>query len=210
MVMKTKRQPGRRPGADARREELLQAAERLLAATGCARVEDIVREADAAKGTFYLYFRTLDDLLDAVRTRIFADFDELHPFDPPGDAIDWMPRLEALAVAFVRESVRLGALHDAVFHGDFAARRPIPVEIHPVTRLAAILAAGMRRQAFRAVQPSATARLLFAAMHEAADAVRDGQREDEMLRALRDVLRRVLAPPATSPGGARQRRGVVR
>lgn len=199
MVMKTDRTSGRRPGVEARREALLRAAERLLEANGAARVEDIVREAGVAKGTFYLYFPAFDDLLDVIRTRIFSAFDAAHPFEPPQRVGEWLPHLEALAVAFVHESVRLGALHDAVFHSDFAARRPIPDEIHPVNRLAAILAAGVAKRAFREVDVVPTARLLFAAMHETADAVRDGAEEAGMLSALRGLLRAVLSRRAWSP-----------
>ena len=66
--------PRRRLQPDERREELLKAAESLLRRGGTVRVEDVVAEARAAKGTFYVYFATWDDLLMAVRARIFAAF----------------------------------------------------------------------------------------------------------------------------------------
>ena len=58
----------RRLSPEARKLEIIEAAERLLQARGeHVRVEDVVREAGVAKGTFFLYFPTWDDLLEAIR-----------------------------------------------------------------------------------------------------------------------------------------------
>ena len=53
---------------DARRRELVDAAARVFAEKGIASasVDDIVRAAGVAKGTFYLYFATKDEVIDAV------------------------------------------------------------------------------------------------------------------------------------------------
>ncbi len=183
-----------------RREEILRAAERLIAKNGAAvRVEDIVSAAGAAKGTFYLYFPSFDDLLEALRTRVFEAFDAGHPFSPPQTRDAWLHNLECLALAFVETVIDMRALHGALFHSDFAARRPVASEIHPVNRLAAIIREGVAAGGFRKVNPLPTARLLFAAIHETADAVCDGASARAAKAALKDVLRSVLAPRDVTP-----------
>lgn len=184
----------------ARRQEIIEAAERLLRAHGAeVRVEDVVREAGAAKGTFYVYFATWDDLLVTVRERIFAAFDEANPMpaDPDGST-DWPRLLEALATAFVDATVELGGLHEALFHSDFAQRRPIPADHHPVARLTFLLKAGRDASVFEDVDPQPTARLLFAVIHETADAVAAGEDRERALMAMRWILRRTLAPGRAS------------
>ena len=55
-----------------RREDLVDAALRAFAANGVGgtSVDDIVRSAGAAKGTFYLYFASRDDVVTAVAERL--------------------------------------------------------------------------------------------------------------------------------------------
>ena len=62
----------RRSRPDTRREELVDAAQALFAAHGVAAtsVDDIVQAAGAAKGTFYLYFKSKDDAVTAVAERM--------------------------------------------------------------------------------------------------------------------------------------------
>ena len=61
-------QARRRRTRDVRRRELLQAAVGVFSEKGiaAASVDDIVRAAGVAKGTFYLYFATKDDAINAV------------------------------------------------------------------------------------------------------------------------------------------------
>ena len=186
----------RRLEPQARRQEIIEAAERLLKTRGSAvRVEDVVREAGAAKGTFYLYFATWDDLLETLRARIFAEFDAAHP--PPNEtdsAVDWLRWLERLADAFIDFTVAKGGLHDALFHSDFAQRRPLPPGEDAIGRLAGIIRAGQRAGTFAAAEAAPLARLLFAVIHETADAVLAGEDRDRALDIMHWVLRRTLTP----------------
>lgn len=184
----------RRLEPHARRQEIIEAAERLLIERGAEiRVEDVVREAGAAKGTFYLYFPTWDDLLDTIRQRIFEAFDRAHPMPDTVDAaVDWLALLDRLAVAFVDATVELGGMHDAIFHSDFAQRRAIPAADHPVNRLTDLIRSGERAGTLAAVDPEPTARLLFAVIHETADAVAEGQDRQRALAAMRRMLRQSL------------------
>lgn len=64
--------------AEIRRNELMAAAEALFLEKGFAAtsVDEIVRLADVAKGTFYLHFRSKDDMLIALRQRFIDRFCE--------------------------------------------------------------------------------------------------------------------------------------
>ena len=184
----------RRLPPEARRLEIVEAAERLLRARGSAvRVEDVVREAGVAKGTFFLYFPAWDDLLDTVRARLFDAFDAAYPLPCEREGpVDWPALVDAQARAFIDFTAELGGIHEAVFHSDFAQRRPRGDSA--IARLTAIIRAGQEADAFGPVDPEPTARLLFAAIHEAADAVAAGAEREPMLAALGRVLQRSLAP----------------
>src|SRR5437879_12308364 len=82
----------RRLQPEARKLEIIEAAERLLQAHGSrVRVEDVVREAGVAKGTFFLYFPSWDDLLETVRDRLVAAFDTAYPLPAEvAGPVDWL------------------------------------------------------------------------------------------------------------------------
>lgn len=195
----------RRLQPQARRQEIVEAAERLLRAQGSAvRVEDVVREAGAAKGTFYLYFPTWDDLLELLRQRIIAAFQQAHPMPVESKEVgDWPMTLENFAVAFVDATIAMGGLHDAIFHGDFPQRRPMSGDVHPVGRLAALIRAGQENAAFADVDPDPVARLLFAVIHETVDAILAGEDRERALAAMGWVLRRTLARELAGEGDAK-------
>lgn len=188
------RPPRRRLHPEARKLEIVEAAERLLQAHGSAvRVEDVVREAGVAKGTFFLYFPTWDDLLEAIRARLVSGFDAAHPLPTEVEgAVDWPSLLEEQAAAFIDYTISRRSVGEAVFHSDFAQRRPLAD--NAVLRLTAVIRAGQEAEAFGPVDPEPTARLLFAVIHEAADAVADGADRAAILAALHSLLRRTLAP----------------
>ena len=62
-----------------RRKELMDIAERLFSERGYEQttVSDIVKAAKVAQGTFYYYFRTKDDMLDAIIHRYMDELEEL-------------------------------------------------------------------------------------------------------------------------------------
>lgn len=186
--------PRRRLHPEARKLEIVEAAERLLQANGGrARVEDVVREAGVAKGTFFLYFPTWDDLLEAIRDRLVSAFDAAYPLPTEVDGpIDWPALVEAQACAFIEFTLTRRGVGEAVFHSDFAERRPLAD--HAIHRLAAVIRAGQEAEAFGPVEPESTGRLLYAVIHEAADAVAAGGDRAAIEASLRHVLRRTLAP----------------
>jgi AcrR family transcriptional regulator len=185
--------PRRRLAPHARKLEIVEAAERLMLAHGDqVRVEDVVREAGVAKGTFFLYFPTWDDLLSTIRDRLVAEFDALHPMPSADGPVDWRGLLETQAIAFIDFTLARQGFGAAIFHTDFAERRPFAD--NAVVRLAGVIRAGQAAKAFGSVNPEPTARLLFAVIHEAADAIAAGDDREAMLEALRQLMRRSLAP----------------
>src|SRR4051812_4218852 len=155
----------------ARKLEIVEAAERLLQAQGSqVRVEDVVREAGVAKGTFFLYFPTWDDLLETIRQRLVSAFDTAHPLPTEVEGpVDWPAVVDAQAAAYIDFAAARMGIGEALFHSDFAERRPLAH--NGIARLAAVIRAGQEAEAFGAVDPEPTARLIFAAIDEAAHAV---------------------------------------
>jgi AcrR family transcriptional regulator len=60
---------------EVRRKELIETAEELFRTKGCEEtsVSDIVRKVGVAQGTFYYYFESKDDILDAVLDHYLRD-----------------------------------------------------------------------------------------------------------------------------------------
>ena len=160
-------------------------------------MEDVVREADTAKGTFYLSFPTWDDLLEAIRGRIVVAFDAAHPLQIEAcTQADWPQLLEWLAVAFVDAIVGMGGLHVVLWHTDFVQRWPMPPASNPINRLTAVIRAGQEAGAFARIDAALAGRLLFAVIHETADALVGGEDRECALAAMNWILRRALEQEA--------------
>jgi Bacterial regulatory proteins, tetR family len=71
----TLRRPRIKP-AQIRREKLMDAAQALFLGKGfeAASVDEVVRAADVAKGTFYFYFKTKHDVLQGLRARFIEEW----------------------------------------------------------------------------------------------------------------------------------------
>src|SRR5262245_41176972 len=107
-------EPRRRLHPDERRRELLDAAVEVLRdqGPGGARVEDFTSAAGTAKGNFYRYFPSIDDLLVAVRDHLldqyFAAAVERRAADPTRDP--WAV-IEDETRRFLDYQAELGPLH---------------------------------------------------------------------------------------------------
>jgi AcrR family transcriptional regulator len=165
--------PGRRTRtkpAAVRREELLDAAERLFLAHGvnATSVDEIVAAAEVAKGTFYLYFAAKEQVLAALRKRYVSAFrDTLATAIERRRRGDWPGRLNAWVAAAVKDQLDRSALHDVVFHSDRAGDRDDDNPI--VDQLAELLRGGMEAGAWAVADERLTAVMLFHALHGAAD-----------------------------------------
>ena len=185
----------RRLNPDERRRELLEAAVRVLRTRGptdC-RVEDVTTEARTAKGNFYRYFPTWDDLLIAVRDHLVESYgDELRQRFAARETVDWWDVLDDESERFIAFQLGLGGLHDAVFHGAASELQPTRGGVSAVSLIAALLAAGIADGAFAAVDVDSTAVLVFHVLHGAADAIAVGADRNAMREAARRMIKRTL------------------
>jgi AcrR family transcriptional regulator len=97
--------------------QLIRAARTLFAIrpVDSITVDDVTREAELAKGTFYVHFRHLDDLRAAVADELARELDDL--LQPHRTAIaDPVERIATGCAAFIRQAV-----HDPAW-GGLAAR----------------------------------------------------------------------------------------
>lgn len=173
MTIADRKRPRTKP-AEIRREELMDAAQRLFLEKGFAAtsVAEIVAAADVAKGTFYLYFQTKDDVLAALQERFVEQFCvKVDTANAEATAKDWGYRLDAWMDACVTGYLDEFALHDLVFHQFQPAKREMKQANPVVDRLAAFLVEGREAGAFRFGNARLTAVMLFNAMHSAVDDV---------------------------------------
>lgn len=188
----------RRLAPAVRRSELLDAALRLLRSRGPTklRVEDVTRAAGAAKGTFYLYFASWNDLLVAVRDRLLSSHaSEAEARLAATTGSEWWEAIESECVRFVDYVLELGDLHQAIFHGPIADR-PIDAALSAEALIARLLRAGIEAGACRPVSVGAAAPLLFSVLHTTADEIaRSGDRE-RRIESMLDLLRAWLRTPA--------------
>ncbi len=196
-----------------RRDQLLDAAERLFAKKGLAEstVADIAEEAGVAKGTFYLYFPSKDHCVVAVKKRLAdgivdrfiavlaPEFDRMAKGEDEIDVPVVTRRILAVSFRYAAENAEI---HSALFHvGDTHEVDQVSLESE-----AAIVSC--LTQAFRMMNevgaaevqhPEHTARILFAGVHWALeDVLRRDEPEklDALKEAALEMVTRVLARPA--------------
>src|SRR5687768_13258562 len=114
----------RRLPPEQRRLEVIKAAEEVLRHNASARVEDIVAAAGAAKGTFYTYFPSWDDLLEVVREReTERTLQHVSPAFGLAQTGQWTAVLPTLAEGFIKAVLAMQGLHGALFHSPFTVAR---------------------------------------------------------------------------------------
>jgi AcrR family transcriptional regulator len=189
--------------APVRREELLDAAERLFLERGVAgtSIDEVVAAAGVAKGTFYLYFASKEKILTALQERyvdsfhatLAASMARRRPDDFPG-------RLDAWVKAAVDDQLDRVALHGVVFHdahiGDRHGRSRV------IDQLAELLRSGALARAWSVADAGLTAVMLFHAMHAAVDdrvMAASNVNRRQLIAALRTFFRSAVMP-ASGPG----------
>jgi len=169
--MKLKPRPRTKP-AEVRREEIMDAAERLFLSHGVASttIDDIAAGADVAKGTVYLQFVSKQALLSALGDR-FAENQLAHikaAIAQQPDR-DWAGKLKAWAEACVSFYLDRIALHDMLFHEAISPTREGQVENIVIDHLAGLLAAGAEAEAWKIDDARFCAVFLFSGMHGIVD-----------------------------------------
>jgi AcrR family transcriptional regulator len=177
----SRRDTGVRPRTEAperRRGDLLDAARQIVLDKGVAglTVDEVTVRAEVAKGTFYLYFRSKEQLLGALQERFVDDLNarqrgELDAFA----ADDWMGRLLCWMESSIRGYLAHAGLHDALFlhtsPGDHSGHGHVadPTTNRHAAALAEILDAGTAADTFALADPHTAAILLYNTMHGTAD-----------------------------------------
>jgi len=172
---------GRSSRREVRRQELVEAAAAVFTAKGvaAASVDDIVRSAGVAKGTFYLYFATKDDAVNAVASAMVQGVTErvlAVATDPTRSPVERLLAFGAgisevgdesyereLIDVFHRPANRL--LHDRI--GDRALVRLAPV-------IAGVISDGIEAGQFRQQDPHRAATYVmacFGSLHEVVTAL---------------------------------------
>jgi AcrR family transcriptional regulator len=157
----------------------------------------VTRAAGAAKGTFYIYFPSWNDLLVAVRDHLVSTYasgvdGRLVAATPS----EWWRTMESECVRVVDFILELGDLHKAVFHGPISDR-PIDAALSAEAFIARALEAGVAAGACRPVDVDAAAPLLFSVLHTTADEIaRAGGREGR-IESMLELVRAWLRAPAS-------------
>jgi AcrR family transcriptional regulator len=160
----------------------MNAAERLFLKHGVepTTIEQITMGADVAKGTFYLYFSSKEDVLEALRERfgqkLLAGIKAAVDRERNGD---WKKKLAAWAAAGVAGYIESIRLHDILFYGSRPPTRKGLVKNAIIDHLAELLKAGIDAGAWSVEDPHFTAIFLFSGLHSAVDyAYSEGKRID--------------------------------
>lgn len=165
------RRPRTKP-AEIRREELIDAAQALFLGKGfdATSVDEIVRAADVAKGTFYFYFKTKDEVLQALRSRFVEGFcKRLEDAVATKARDDWVGQLDAWLEAGVNGYLDEFELHDLVFHEFRPSNRRMKHDNPVIAHLTDLIEGGAKVGAWSVRHPRLTAVMLFNALHGAVD-----------------------------------------
>lgn len=197
--------------AEVRLDELMAAAERLFLAQGveATTINEIVEAAQVAKGTFYHYFTSKNDMLDALGKRYTGQF--LASVEAALDccaADDWAGRLRAWIHANVDTYVKTYRTHDIVYTNHHHHNRSNQAKNAILDQLLAIIEGGRAAGVWSPEQPRVVALLIYSGVHGATDDVIAAQTGDclPFARSLSDACLRMLAVtsqdcPGTSPRG---------
>ena len=186
----------RRLRPEERKVELLEAALQVLRKLGTnARVEDVTKAAGTAKGTFYLYFPSWEELLLQVRQHIVSNYalekGERFAHEAPAG---WWSAFEEECLHFIDFLEDLGEAHNAVFHGPIEDQPPGSAS--PAERfIAGMLKTGIGLGACREVETDMAARLLFAVLHSTSDHIAQTGNRQGCLDSMLDLLRNWLRAP---------------
>lgn len=149
-----------------RREQILDAAERVLVERGlaAATMADVAEAASVAKGTVYLYFESKAELLAGLRARYFDDFAARlgePAAGPPGPGI--AARIERLVAASYDFALANHELHHVLFHQAGFAEQDTFARIR--TLLAELIEAGQADGELEVADPPLATELLLHGLH---------------------------------------------
>jgi AcrR family transcriptional regulator len=166
-----KTRPRTKPAVE-RREELMNAAQRLFLkyGVGPTTIEQITSGAAVAKGTFYLYFSSKEDVLAALRGRFGQDLAaRIKTAVAQNKEEDWKGKLSAWAEAGVAGYLDSGQLHDILFYASRPPTRKGLVKNVIIDGLVELLQGGAAAGAWSVDDPEFAAVFLFNGLHSVVD-----------------------------------------
>jgi len=170
MHVKSKLRPRTKPPAE-RREELMNAAQVLFLKHGVrpVTIDQITSSAQVAKGTFYLYFSSKEDILAALGDRFGRTLlSKIEAVIATREQDDWKGKLaiwSATAVSVYLASIRL---HD-ILYGFRPATREGLVDNVIIDHLDELLQTGLEAGAWWIDDSRFTAVFLFSGLHAVVD-----------------------------------------
>lgn len=182
---------------------MLDAAERVLVAQGlqATKVEDITAEAGVAKGTFYLYFATKEDVIRAVQRRHFqAMLDKVAEASLRLGEGDFWAVSDALIDTMIAYDLEHRNWYRNVAQGwapppsEFSNERDVIQKV-----VAAAIEHGMAAGHCHAADPGVTALLLCSAIEGSLHQICMTEAEPDaahLAAELKRFVRKVLAAPA--------------
>ncbi|OWK37655.1 TetR/AcrR family transcriptional regulator [Fimbriiglobus ruber] len=155
-----------------RRDELMTAAQRLFLEHGAGptTIEQITTAAGVAKGTFYLYFSSKEDVLTALGDRYAREhLERIRAAVDERPADDWAGKLTAWAGTSVVSYLDSIHLHDVAFYEARTPTREGLVDNIVIDHLSELLQAGVDAGAWTVADPRFTAVFLFSGCHGVVD-----------------------------------------
>jgi AcrR family transcriptional regulator len=182
----------------------MEAGERAFLENGFAptTIDDITQAAGVAKGTFYLYFASKEDLLTALRERFIEGCRKrIETLSARLPAADWLGKLDAWVEGGIRHYLDHLELHEVLYvageqsHGSMA-------QSELVVELAELIRAGNTAGAWRAESPELLSLFLFYGLHGVVDHIVASRRPDRkaVIRLSQKLVRNALGMPAQAGG----------
>ncbi|WP_200093289.1 TetR/AcrR family transcriptional regulator [Klebsiella sp. S69] len=189
--------------AEVRLDELMSAAERLFLANGveATTINEIVEQAKVAKGTFYHYFSSKNDMLASLGERYTAEFlGQLQKAVDACPANDWQGRLRTWIEASVEVYAKTYRIHDIVYtnhHHHHHHRNNQPKDAI-LEQLLKIIERGKAAGVWESDQPRIVALLIYSGVHGATDDIIATKTKDssKFARNLAEACLRMLPPVA--------------
>ncbi|HEY4739670.1 MAG TPA: TetR/AcrR family transcriptional regulator [Candidatus Acidoferrales bacterium] len=168
----SKFRPRTKPPAE-RRDEIMNAARRLFLKQGAGptTIEQITSGANVAKGTFYLYFSSKEDVLAALGERFAQELlATIKAAIAEKANEDWKGKLGVWAQAGVHGYLDSMRLHDIIFYGSRPRTREGRVDNIIIDHLCGLLQGGVDAGAWSVDDARFTAVFLFSGLHGVVDA----------------------------------------
>jgi AcrR family transcriptional regulator len=191
--------------AQDKRAALLEAAEAVFVERGITRatIDEITARAGVAKGTFYLYFSSKAEVVQALNDRLWQGHVALA--SAAAEALaegDWWAEVDGFVERVLDYDLEHREWHRLVAQSGNPDLDHAPeTEQQMIDLVAAAIQIGVDRGACQASDPLMTATLLYRAVqgtsHQYCQADAEPDRE-RLLAAFRELARKVLAVPGLS------------